>query len=530
MSWLGQVLAASHPATPEKWLVDWFGGPTSATGLAVSVDTAKRLTAVTAALRIISETQAMIPLFVYRRLIRGKERFADHPLYRILHNQANPWQTAFEFKRMMTWHAAAGGVAYARIVTGADGTITGLVPMLPSRTRPLVLEDGRIAYEYRLQNGQIKVYLFEEVFKLLAFSEDGVTSKSLIDTCQEAVGVGLAAEEYAARYYRNSGTPAGVLIHPRTLSSEAKERLRSDWRRLYEGPENVGRTAILQEDMKYQAIGVSQKDAQFLESRKFQVTEIARMFRIPPHMLADLERATFTNIEHQGLEFVTYTMAMWLVLWEQSVWRDLLTETEQESLFAEHLVDSLLRGDTSSRYSAYAVGRQWGWLSANDIRERENMNPIPEGDDYLQPLNMVPAGADPEPAPVPPPTPTRSDAALQRGAMVGLLAEPWRRVARRTEERTAKAKSPAAMALALSGHGDYIVTTLTPVATNIALLLGLPPDRTEDMAPVLAVLASDYTEAVVRSGPQDDRVWGERAMVAIERQVTAGHLARGKAA
>lgn len=531
MSWLAQVMAASHPATPEKWLVEWFTGPTSGTGLHVSIDTAKRLTAVTAALRIISETQAMVPLLLYRRLKpRGKDRASDHPLYRVLHNQPNPWQTAFEFKRMMTWHAAASGAAYARIVTGNDGTVQALIPLLPGRVRPMVAEDGRIFYQYRGATGQPTNYRFEDVFKLLAFSEDGVTSKSLIETCQEAVGVGMAAEEFAARFYGNNGTPNGVLTHPKALRPDAKDRLRNEWAKRYEGPQNFGKTALLEEGMKYEAIGVPFKDAQFLESRKFQVTEIARLFRIPPHLLADLERSTNNNIEHQGLEFVTYTMSMWLVLWEQSIWRDLLTESEQADLFAEHLVDALLRGDTASRYSAYNVGRNGGWLSANDVRERENMNPIEDGDEYLKPMNMVPAGEE-RPAPAPRPAQPPVPPPLKRAALVGLLEDPWRRVVRRTTDQLAKIKAPHGPApvdrqAALTGLCEYILATVTPTAQHVADLSG----GTSDVRPIVAVLAVDYVEAVVRSGSQLASEWADRTLGAIERWLATTEIARGKAA
>lgn len=512
-------MSASHPATPEKWLVEWFAGPTSATGLHVSIDTSKRLTAVTAALRVIAETQATIPLLTYRRLTpKGKARAVEHPLYKILHNQANPWQTAFEFKRLMTHHAAAGGVAYARIVSNGRGEIEALVPLLPSRVRPVVREDGTIAFEYRRPNGPGVMYRFEEVFKLLAFSEDGVTSKSLIETCQEAVGVGMAAEEFAARFYGNNGTPQGVLTHPKALSQPAKDRLRAEWERRYSGAQNFGKTALLEEGMGYQAIGVSFKDAQFLESRKFQVTEIARLFRIPPHMLGDLERSTFTNIEHQGQEFVTYTMATWLVMWEQAIWRDLLTTTEQADLFAEHLVDSLLRGDSTARNASYTAGRNGGWLSANDVREKENLNPIEGGDVYLIPMNMVDASAPP--APPAPPAPTRAiepDEDVDRSALARILEDPWRRVERRASDRTAKVspRTKAAINAALAGQADYIVGTVGPIALEVGRLLGCAD--TSVFAGPLAGLAQDYLDETVEGRHDSPAVWAQRTVATWDR-------------
>ncbi|MDX2061374.1 MAG: phage portal protein, partial [Gemmatimonadales bacterium] len=266
MSLLGRYLAASHPATPERWLVNWFTGPTSGTGLAVSTDTAQRLTAVTAALRIIAETESCLPLPLYRkRASGGKDRADDHPLYRILRYQANPWQTAMEFRRLMTWHAAAGGAAYAHIVTRGDGRIAALVPLLPSRTRPDVLEDGRIVYRYQPAKGPERVFAFEEVFKLLPFTEDGVTPRSLIEVCQEAIGVALSAEDFVARFYGNSAVPGGVLTHPLRLNKDSADRIRTEWKKRF-GGEKTGSIAVLEEGMKYESIGMPLKDAQFLES------------------------------------------------------------------------------------------------------------------------------------------------------------------------------------------------------------------------------------------------------------------------
>ncbi|MCB1715100.1 MAG: phage portal protein, partial [Candidatus Competibacteraceae bacterium] len=181
------------------------------------------------------------------------------------------------------------------------------------------------------------------------------------------------------------------LTHPGTLTDGPLKRLKAQWQDDYAGASNAGKTLVLEEGMDWKQIGLTNEDAQYLETRKFQRSEIASIYRIPPHLIGDLEKSTFSNIEHQGLEFVKYTMAPWFARWEQAISRDLLTERERDRYFAEFLVDGLLRGDIKSRYDAYSVGRQWGWLSANDVRKLENMNPIDEGDEYLSPLNMIPA-------------------------------------------------------------------------------------------------------------------------------------------
>jgi hypothetical protein len=229
------------------------------------------------------------------------------------------------------------------------------------------------------------------VWHLRGLSSDGLVGLSPIQLMRQAIGLGMATEEFGARFFGNDARPGGVLQHPGVLGNEAFERLQSSWETRHGGLSNSHRVAILEEGMQYSQIGIPPEDAQFLETRKFQVTEIARAFRVPPHMLADLERATFSNIEHQSIEFVVHSIRPWLVRWEQSIQQQLMLDRDRQKYFAEFVVDGLLRGDTVSRYQAYATGRQNGWLSANDIRTLENMNPVDGGDIYLVPLNMVPA-------------------------------------------------------------------------------------------------------------------------------------------
>lgn len=499
MSLVAKYLASSGVATPEKWLVQFFGGGGGSSGMVVNAGTAQRLTAVTCALRILSETEAVLPLPVYRRLKGGgKERARELRLYRLLNNQANPWQTGFEFRRMMTWHAAARGVAYAQIVQRRDGEIEALIPLATDRLRPDINDQDEIVFRYQPLRGAARTFRYEEVFKLLMFSEDGVTSRSLIETCQEAVGVGMAAEEFAARFYANNATPGGLIKSKSRLGAEAQKRLKEEWAARYSGAANAMKTALLTDGLEYEALGMGMKDAQFIESRKFQVTEIARLFRIPPHMLADLERATFTNIEHQGLEFVVHTMAPWLALWEGAVWRDLIPEQDQEELFAEHLVDALLRGDTKSRYDAYAVARTGGWLNVDEIRDKENMNPLPngEGQEFLTPLNMAPSGAPPRLTE--PPAPVRALLAppLDRDALVGILDEPWGRVRRREAQVAVKVlqkdRGPTAAAKITEGGLAYATQVLQPVALNVARLLGGAPDAL--VAATVRIAALEYTD------------------------------------
>jgi hypothetical protein len=214
---------------------------------------------------------------------------------------------------------------------------------------------------------------------------------------REALGLTKATEEFGARFFGSGASMSGALTRPvgaQRLSENSLKMLRESFSKMHSGLSNTHRVAILEDGMTYTSIGVPPENAQFLETRKFQRGEVASIFHVPPHMIGDLEHATFTNIEHQGIEFVTYCLGPWLRAWESEIHRKLIAPTEKRSLFAEFLVDGLLRGDTQARYQAYSVGRQWGWLSANDVRERENMNPIDGGDEYMVPLNMMPAGME----------------------------------------------------------------------------------------------------------------------------------------
>lgn len=382
-------------ANPEKWLVDWFAGSGKvASGVTVNENTALNATAVFSAVDILSRTLASLPLPVYRRLQGGgKERATDHPLYAVLHDLSNREMTSFELRQALMGHLALWGNAFAEIERDNAGRVIGLWPLRPDRMTVMRDEQG-LLYVYRIiKTGQEVALRQRNVMHLRGLSSDGVIGYSPIRLAREAIGLALATEEYGARFFGNGSRPGGVLQHPGKLSEEAAKRLKKSWEEMHQGLTQAHRVAILEEGMTWQQVGIPPEDAQFLETRKFQVTEIARIFHVPPHMLADLERSTFSNIEHQGIEFVVHTMRPWLVCWEQAIKRDLFLPNERQTYFAEFLVDGLLRGDIKSRYEAYAIGRQNGWLSADDIRELENMNPLPDGQGkvYLVPLNMVPA-------------------------------------------------------------------------------------------------------------------------------------------
>lgn len=383
---------------PAKWLVDWFGGGTSASGVTVTPTNARRIAAVWCAIKIISESVASLPVFVYKRRSdgKGKDRQPKNPLQSLLHDQPNPWQTSFEWLEMQQGHLCLRGNAFSEILYDGRGGIRALIPRHPDRMRVYNIADANIgdqaiAYEYVPVNGPARILFADEVLHTKGLSDDGMVGLSPIDEFRDTLGLTIGTDLYASKFFANYGNPGGVLTHPKTLSPDAAKRLREQWEAKHTGIENAHRVAVLEEGLTWTSIGIKPQDSQLLESRKFSVAEIARIFRVPPHMLADLDRATFSNIEQQSIEFVVHTLRPWLVRWEKRLGLALLTPKERaDGLFIEFNVDGLLRGDITSRYRAYSVGRQWGWLSPNDVRALENMNPRedPAGDAYHEPLNM----------------------------------------------------------------------------------------------------------------------------------------------
>lgn len=359
----------------------------TASGITVTPDTALRNTAVLAAVRVLSESVASLPLLTYERVDRGKRRAPEHWLYTLLHDAPNPEMTAFEWRELGMVHLTLWGNFYNEIEFNRAGRPVALWPLRPD-TMTIVREGTGLVYRYAFGSQSYDLPA-ERVFHVRGMGGDGIRGYSLVSLAREAIALGLAAQEFGSRFFGNGAVPGIVLQHPGDLGDEAYKRLKNSWNERHQGLEGAQRVAILEEGMTVEKIGIPPEDAQFLATRQFQVSEVARMFRIPPHMLMDLERATFSNIEHQAIDFVVHTLRPWLVRWEQAIGRQLLTPAELKRYVVEFLVDGLLRGDTVSRFQAYSIGRQWGWLSANEIRAFENANPVEGGDEYLVPMNMV---------------------------------------------------------------------------------------------------------------------------------------------
>lgn len=364
-----------------------FGSTSS--GKAVNERTAMQTTAVYACVRILSETMAALPLHTYRYTKSGKEKAIDHSLYYLLHSEPNPEMTSFVFRETLMGHLLIWGNAYAQIIRDGRGKVIALYPLLPDKITVDRTEKGELYYVYN-KDGLLYSLRSSEVLHIPGLGFDGLVGYSPIAMAKNAIGMAIATEEYGSKFFANGANPGGVLEHPGVVKDPA--RIRESWNAVYQGSGNAHRVAVLEEGMKFQSIGIPPEQAQFLETRKFQLNEIARIFRIPPHMVGDLDKSSFSNIEQQSLEFVMYTLDPWVIRWEQAIQRALFSPAEKKEYFAKFNVNGLLRGDYQSRMEGYAVGRQNGWLSADDIRELEDMNKLPEGcggGKYLVNGNMV---------------------------------------------------------------------------------------------------------------------------------------------
>lgn len=378
----------------------FFFGATSS-GRPVTERSAMQMTAVYACVRILSEAIAGLPLHVYRYEENGSRvKALDHPLYGLLHDEANPEMTSFVFRETLMTHLLLWGNAYAQVIRNGKGEVLGLYPLMPNHMEVGRSKSGELEYVYTRtgdepdQDQPRKVTLMAaDVLHITGLGFDGLVGYSPIAMAKNAIGLAIATEEYGASFFANGAAPGGVLEHPSTIKDPA--RVRESWQSTFGGSRNSNKIAVLEEGMTYTPIGISPEQAQFLETRKFQINEIARIFRIPPHMVGDLEKSSFSNIEQQSLEFVKYTLEPWVIRWEQAITKTLLSVNEKPRVFVKFNLEGLLRGDYVSRMNGYATARQNGWMSANDIRALENLDLIPEnqgGDVYLVNGNMLPLG------------------------------------------------------------------------------------------------------------------------------------------
>jgi len=462
--------ASSTLANPDAWLRSWFGGGCATkAGPTITDASALTISTVWGCVRAISEDVARLPFKVYQRTGAGKKELPEHPLRELLNLRPNDETSSFLLRESMTANTLLAGNSYGEIERDGAGRPVALWP-LPGPKMKVDRDPATGSPRYTVQkaSGSSVVLEPDQVLHLRGMG-DTLMGISVVGKARESFGMTLAAEEFGARFFGQGARPSGVLKHPGRLEKAARENLQKSFQDLYSGPQAVGRTVVLQEGMEWSSTAIPPEDAQFLETRQFQVPEICRWFRMKPHKVADLSRATFSNIEQQDLEYVGDCLMGWLVRWEQEVSLKLLSEKERRAgVFVEHVVAGLLRGDLKSRYESYAVARQWGWMNPNDVLRLENMNPLPgdQGELYLVPVNMTtpeklkapsdtntPSGDTKPPNPdtnppagdtTAPPTETKSSRSIDASALAEVLCQAQSPLLEETFERLLKAEADKA--------------------------------------------------------------------------------------
>lgn len=434
----------------------WFqpagaGGPTQS-GVSVTSDSALRLSTVYKCVKVLSETIGMLPMHLYRAgSAEQRDRVRDHPVARLLATQPNRWQTPMQFRAMLEAHRSMRGNGYAQILYNAAGEPDELVPLHPDRVTPEVAGNGLPRYRVRSQDGTRETVLVQgEILHLAGLSLDGYVGLNPIQAEREAIGAGIAARDYGSRFWNNDARPPfWIKVPGQFKDNEMRTSFRSEWQAMYGGA-NRGRPAVLDRGMEIQELGLSNADSQWIEARKYSDVDICGLWRMPPHKIGILDRATWGNIEHQNIEFVTDTILPLAVSWEQTIARDLIVDEEH---FVELLLELLLRGDTKTRYEAYGKAIQDGWMTRNEARRLENRNPLPGLDEPLQPLNMTRANAA---------LPTgRGDVPSNPGRAAALLAASAERIVRKEVRMVQLAlKNGQPLDQAFEGHARYVADVL----------------------------------------------------------------------
>lgn len=370
-----------------------FSVPVTLSGVPVDETTAHNYSAFFAGVRALSQTVACLPVRAYTG--EGRDRkAADHPIEFVLNRRPNPMMTGYTFKEVLQGNAVVHGNGYAEIVYDRGGSVRELWPIPSKSVAPRWKNDKTLEYVVNV-DGVKRVMPWHAILHIRGYGNDGIQGLGMVQHARECISLGLAAQNYGAAYFGSGGRPDGVLTHPEALSDQARDNIRKEWADRHQGKRAL---AVLEEGVTYTKIADSPEDAQFLATRKFQVTEVARWLGVPPHLLGDLEHATFSNIEHQSLEFILYSLQPWCERWSQSLAHLLLTEAEEKAgTYFEMATDSLLRGDKASRYTANGQAVGSGWKTINEVRVEEGLEPKEGGDELRVPLNQGPAAGAPQP-------------------------------------------------------------------------------------------------------------------------------------
>jgi HK97 family phage portal protein len=414
-------------SAPAGWLFDMLGGYPTLSGARVNQRSALNNIGLDACLRVIAGGIGALPCHVYRRISpKEVEKAFDRREYTLLHDSPNPRMTSCVFREVLTLHALLYGNGYALIEFDMSGKVRALWPLMSELVKPILGEDGSLEYIVTDAAGNEKKYPSDEIIHIPDMGLDGVNGLSRVMLHKEGIGLGQALEAFGSEYFGHGTAPSGIITIAGKLSDPAKERLKQSWHSSHGVPGQRHKVPIFEEGMDYKGIALQADHAQFIESRKFQLSEMERMMGVKPHKIGDLEKATFSNIEHQAQEHIEDTLRPWVVRWEQELTRKLFPKSD---LFIELNLDGLLRADFNTRMEGYSKGRQWGWLSVNDIREKENMNPLPgkDGDQYLVPTNMTTPellANPPKPAPAKAPIVPIAEAAGMEKQRVKAIIRP----------------------------------------------------------------------------------------------------------
>lgn len=405
--------------------VVWDDDGDRETGVVVNAATAKTLAAFWQALNAISGDVAQLPLKVYQRTGAGKDEAIGHPTYRLLHRRPCPELGPFQFKQLMTMRCLSWGNAYA-FIERLGGSVAAMWPMESERVTPF-RRDGVLYYTYQTEKGEQQVLDASEVFHLRGPGDDGLAGASVVKLARDSLAVGMQAQKYGARYFANDAKPGIVLEFPEPMKKEAAENILKNWAKRHGGTKNAGKPAFLDSGGKVSSFGVSNDDAQFLQTREFSRSEIASWLNVPPHRVGDMTHATFSNIEQQSIDYVTYSLMPWLVRWQDECNAKLFATNEVDSYYAEFVVDALLRGDAVSQMTALTQGLAWGVYNHDEVRSMKNLNPIPAGNGqkHFVPLNMAPIDNLPDPTQAQKPAPASDapggGAAGQKARTAGML-------------------------------------------------------------------------------------------------------------
>ncbi len=537
----------AKPSESAGWLEDLLGGGVSTAGRRVTPQSAMTVSAVYAGLRLLSSSLAQLPISVMRSESDGRRtELRNHRLWTLLNRAPNEFMTAIEFRELLTCWSILHGSAVAWQSMRGNGDIEEMIPLDPERVSYWTTPDERkLVVEYKLKSGRSEWLSRHEFLQIRAPLGTRWLGLGLLQVARDAIGLSMVAEEHASRFYSNAAAPAGVLTTPKALKKDAFEKIKNQWATRHQGAENAFKTAILEDGLEWKALSLNLKDQQFLETRTFQVQEIARLIGIPPHLIGELTRSTNNNIEAQGIEFVAYSIGSWAIRWEQRLSLDCLGPSEQRSIYFKHNLNAFLRGQTLDRYRAHQIGRMAGILSANDARRIEDMDPIKNGDTYMAPLNMVPADQfedvnDPngaggndsgggEPGTQPggmAPDVTRS-ARTMIEALSPMFLDVAQRATRRAQGELERAKGQPITADALEAHRQWSRRALEPLAsgliTGIARGAGraLPEEERAALVGVVALAAAEQWALQLRAGTLDATREAQAAAETLAQMITA---------